>query len=155
HLAEGRRVRAAAPKAAIYVLNGMLPGTASAYPGANLHPVIGSLAEFAEWKAFVDATAWHGGAALHVDTGMNRRGLASEEAAWLAQQPRAERGELVLLMSHLACAETPEHPLNARQIAAFRALRTRFPGVPGSLANSSGIFLGPDTQHDMVRPGVA
>src|SRR5947209_18749460 len=79
HVAEGRRARAAAPAANIYVLNGLLPGTASAYVGCNLHPVIGSLAEFAEWKAFVSATSWHGGAALHVDTGMNRLGLSFEE----------------------------------------------------------------------------
>lgn len=155
HLAEGRRARAAAPRATIYVLNGLLPGTASAYAGCNLHPVIGSLAEFAEWKAFVAATAWHGGAALHVDTGMNRLGLSFDEAVWLAGQPPDERGDLVLLMSHLACAETPDHPLNAKQIAAFGELRAMYPGVPGSLANSSGIFLGPDALHDMVRPGVA
>jgi alanine racemase len=155
HLAEGRRARAVAPRATIYVLNGLLPGTASAYPGCNLHPVIGSLAEFAEWKAFVAATSWHGGAALHVDTGMNRLGLSFEEAVWLSRQPQAERGEVVLLMSHLACAEAPEHPLNARQMADFRELRALYPGVPASLANSSGIFLGPDAHHDMVRPGVA
>jgi len=155
HLAEGRRARTAAPMANIYVLNGLLPGTASAYVGCNLHPVIGSLAEFAEWKAFVATTSWHGGAALHVDTGMNRLGIGFEEAVWLAGQPQAERGELVLLMSHLACAEVPEHPLNARQMAAFRELRALYPGVPASLANSSGIFLGPDALHDMVRPGVA
>jgi alanine racemase len=137
------------------VLNGLLPGTAPAYVGCNLHPVLGSLAELAEWKAFVATTGWHGGAALHVDTGMNRLGLSFEEAMWLAEQPQAERGEAVLLISHLACAETADHPLNARQMAAFRALRTLFPGVPASLANSSGIFLDPDTHHDMVRPGVA
>jgi alanine racemase len=155
HLAEGRRVRAAAPRATIYVLNGILPGTASAYVGCNLHPVIGSLAELAEWNAFVAATGWHGGAALHVDTGMNRLGLSFEEAMWLAGQPQADRGEAVLLISHLACADTPDHPLNARQLAAFRELRTMFPGIPGSLANSPGIFLGPDAHHDMVRGGVA
>lgn len=155
HLDEGRRARAVAPRATIYVLNGLLPGLASAYAGCNLHPVIGSLAELAEWKAFVATTAWHGGAALHVDTGMNRLGLSFDEAAWLARQPQAERGELVLLMSHLACAETPDHPLNARQIAAFGELRAMYPGMPASLANSSGIFLGPDAHHDMVRPGVA
>src|SRR5262249_51986112 len=155
HPAEGRRARAAAPNATIYVLNGLLPGTASAYMGCNLHPVIGSLAELAEWKAFVAATAWHGGAALHVDTGMNRLGVSFEEAMWIARRPPAERGEVVLLMSHLACAETPEHPLNAKQMAAFRELRALFPGIPGSLANSSGIFLGPDAHHDLVRPGVA
>ncbi|MFL5002315.1 MAG: alanine racemase [Xanthobacteraceae bacterium] len=155
HLAEGRRARTAAPAGNIYVLNGLLPGTASAYVGCNLHPVIGSLAEFAEWKAFVATTSWHGGAALHVDTGMNRLGLSFEEAVWLSEQPQTERGELVLLMSHLACAELPEHPLNGRQMAAFRELRALFPGIPASLANSSGIFLGPDALHDMVRPGVA
>jgi alanine racemase len=155
HLAEGRRLRAAAPKATIYVLNGMLPGTASAYVGCRLHPVIGSLAELAEWQAYVAATGWHGGAALHVDTGMNRLGIGFEEAQWVARQPQAQRGELVLLMSHLACADMPEHPLNARQMAEFRELRAMFPGVPASLANSSGIFLGPDAHHDMVRPGVA
>jgi len=155
HLAEGRRARAAAPRATIYVLNGLLPGTASAYAGCNLHPVIGSLAEFAEWRAFVATTAWHGGAALHVDTGMNRLGLSFDEAVWLTQQKQEERGELVLLMSHLACAEAPDHPLNAKQIAAFGELRAMYPGVPASLANSSGIFLGPDAHHDMVRPGVA
>jgi alanine racemase len=155
HLGEGRRTRSAAPKAAIYVLNGLFPGTASAYVGCNLHPVIGSLAELAEWQAFVAATGWHGGAALHADTGMNRLGMTFEEAAWLTGRPQAERGEVVLLMSHFACADIPDHPLNARQMAAFRELRAMFPGVPGSLANSSGIFLGPDAHHDMVRAGVA
>jgi len=155
HPAEGRRLRAAVPRATIYVLNGLLPGTAPAYVGCNLHPVIGSLAELAEWKAFVATTGWHGGAALHVDTGMNRLGLSFEEAMWLAQQPQAERGEVVLLVSHFACADAPDHPLNAKQIAAFGELRTMFPGIPGSLANSPGIFLGPDAHHDMVRPGVA
>ena len=86
---------------------------------------------------------------------MNRLGLTFEEAAWLAQQPQGERGELVMIMSHLACAESPDHPLNAKQMGAFGELRSMYPGVPGSLANSSGIFLGPDAHHDMVRPGVA
>lgn len=155
HLAEGRRLRSAAPRATIYVFNGILPGTAPGYVGHNLHPVIGSLAELAEWNAFVTATGWHGGGALIVDTGINRLGLSFEEAMWLARQPQAERGEVVLLMSHFACADIPDHPLNGKQIAAFRELRAMFPGVPGSLANSPGVFLGPDAHHDLVRPGVA
>jgi alanine racemase len=60
-----------------------------------------------------------------------------------------------LLMSHFACSEEPSHPLNAKQMADFREVRDLFPGIPGSLANSSGIFLGPDAHHDLVRPGVA
>jgi alanine racemase len=155
HLAEARRLRAVASRAHIYVLNGLMPGTAAAYPSANLHPILGSRAEFAEWRAFAAATGWHGGAAIHVDTGMNRLGMSFEDAEWISRQPPAERDDIVLVMSHFACADTPEHPLNARQMAAFRAVRGLFPGVPASLANSSGIFLGPDALHDLVRPGVA
>jgi alanine racemase len=155
HLAEGRSVRAAVPGATIHVLNGLAPGTASAYAGSDLRPVIGNLAELAEWQAFVRATGWQGGAALHIDTGMNRLGLGFEEAEWLSRQSAGERAGLTLVMSHLACAETPDHPLNAKQMAAFHAIRAMFPGIPGSLANSSGMFLDPDAHHDLVRPGVA
>jgi alanine racemase len=154
HLAEGRSARAAAPRANVYVLNGMLPGTAPAYAKENLVPIIGSHSELVEWRAFTAASGWRGSAALHVDTGMNRLGLSFEEAAALASERDASAG-ITLLMSHLACAEAPEHPLNARQLAAFRELRTMFPGVTASLANSSGIFLGPDAHHDLVRPGLA
>ena len=155
HIAEGRRVRAIAPNAVIYVLNGIAPGSAAAFADANLRPVIGNLAELAEWDAYGGSTGWKGEHALHFDTGMNRLGFAIEEAPALA--PRASRLDhgIALIMSHLACAETPSHPLNERQITAFRDLRTLFRGLPASLANSSGIFLGGATHCDMVRPGVA
>jgi alanine racemase len=58
-------------------------------------------------------------------------------------------------MSHLACADDPPHPINARQAEAFAELRAKLPGVPASLANSSGIFLGQGFTHDLVRPGIA
>jgi alanine racemase len=151
HIAEGRRARAVAPDTTIYVLNGLMPGAAASYAEANLRPVLGSRQEFADWQAFLAATHWSGGAALHVDTGMNRLGLSFEEA----QDAALRAAGITLVMSHLACAETPDHPLNARQMAAFRAVRAMFPSIPASLANSSGIFLGPDAHHEMVRPGVA
>ena len=113
------------------------------------------MVELAEWDAFVATSQWHGGAALHVDTGMNRLGISVEEAAALAPRIRAENHGITLLMSHLACSELPAHPLNARQIAAFREVRVLYRGIPSSLANSSGIFLGDSAHCDMVRPGVA
>jgi alanine racemase len=58
-------------------------------------------------------------------------------------------------MSHLACAEEPDHPLNAEQLARFGELAGPFAGVPRSLANSSGIFLGPAYRFQLCRPGVA
>ncbi len=154
-LYEARRLRAAVADPAIYVLNGLLPTTAPAYADIRARPVIGSLVELAEWDAFCTGQDWHGGAALHVDTGMNRLGISANEAAALAPRIRAENHGITLLMSHLACAEAPEHPLNDRQVRLFREVRLHYRGIPSSLANSSGVFLGPTAHCDMVRPGAA
>ena len=154
-LAEARRVRAIMAHAMIYVLNGVMPNTAPAFAEVNARPVINGLTEFAEWDAFVTSTKWDGGAALHVDTGINRLGIAPEDAAALAPRINVEHHGISLLMSHLACAETPDHPLNQKQIRLFREVRLLFRGIPASLANSSGIFLGPSTHNDLVRPGGA
>ena len=152
-LAEARQARAAAPQAAIYVL-AMLPGTLASFAEGNFRPVIGSIEELAEWEAF-RAGGWRGTAALHIDTGMNRLGLGTGEVAQLDTRTLAGGAGLDLLMSHFACSEEPSHPLNAKQMADFREVRDLFPGVRASLANSSGIFLGPNAHHDLVRPGVA
>lgn len=154
-LDEAQRARTAAPEAAIYVLNGMMPDTGPAFADINARPVIGNLLELAEWDAFAAAHKWHGGAALHVDTGMNRLGITPNEAAALAPRIRAENHGIALLMSHLACAQTPEHPLNQRQIDLFREIRMLYRGIPSSLANSSGVYLGGGAHCDLVRPGVA
>src|SRR5260370_794816 len=98
---------------------------------------------------------WRGGAALHVDTGMNRLGITLDEAAAVAPRLQSENHGFTLLMSHLACAEIPDHPMNDRQIRLFREIRLLYRGVPSSLANSSGIFLGGSAYCDLVRPGVA
>ncbi len=154
-LAEAARARNVASEAAIYVLSGLMPNTAPAFVNLRARPVIGSLVELAEWDAFCSSHQWHGGAALHVDTGMNRLGVSANEAAALAPRIRSENHGISLLMSHLACAELPEHPLNDRQIKLFREVRILYRGIPSSLANSSGIFLGNVAHCDMVRPGVA
>jgi alanine racemase len=137
------------------VLSGLMPGTAASFAALRARPVIGSMLELAEWDAFCSANNWHGGAALHVDTGMNRLGISANEAAALAPRIRAENHGITLLMSHLACADEPDHPLNDRQIRLFREVRILYRGIPASLANSSGIFLGNPAHCDMVRPGVA
>jgi alanine racemase len=154
-LSEARRVRAVVAELAIYVLNGLLPGTTAAFADIQARPVIGSLVELAEWDAFCAANDWRGGAALHVDTGMNRLGISINEAAALAPRIRAEKHGITLLMSHLVCADQPGHALNEQQIKLFREVRLLYRGIPGSLANSSGIFLGSAAHCDMVRPGAA
>lgn len=154
-LAEARRLRAGLPEPTIYVLGSLLSGTAASYAEINARPVIGSLVELAEWDAFCSTQGWRGGAALHVDTGMNRLGISVSEAAALAPRIRAENHGISLLISHLVAAEQPNHPMNARQIALFREVRLLYRGIPASLANSSGIFLGASAHCDLVRPGAA
>jgi alanine racemase len=154
-IAEARRVRSRAREAAIYVLDGFTPDWGAGFIEINARPVINSTTELAEWDAFVSAHAWRGGAALHVDTGMSRLGIRPEEAAALAPRAQTENHGIALLLSHLACADNPDHPLNARQIQLFRELHMLYPGIPASLANSSGIFLGNAAHYDLARPGAA
>jgi alanine racemase len=155
-LSEGRRVRAVAREAVIYVLNGVLPNTAQALSDALLRPVINSTAELAEWDGLVATRRWRGGCALHVDTGMNRLGITPEEAMAIATRIQSETHGFTLLMSHLACADVPNHPMNDKQIRLFREIRSLYRGVPCSLANSSGIFLDDGAvNYDLVRPGAA
>jgi alanine racemase len=154
-IAEARRARTRAREAAIYVLNGFSPEAADTFAELNAQPVINSTAELAEWDAFVTAQNWRGGAAIHVDTGMNRLGISADEAAALALRLQQENHGITLLMSHLACAEIAGHPLTANQIRLFRELRMLYHGVPASLANSSGIYVGDTAHFDLARPGAA
>jgi alanine racemase len=154
-LAEARRLRARAREAAIYVLNGFPPDAGAGFIEIGARPVINSTTELAEWDAFVAEHNWQGGAALHVDTGMNRLGIPVDEAAALAPRVQTENHGITLLISHLACAETPTHPLNAAQTKLFHEIHLLFRSVPASLANSSGIFLGDAAHFDVARPGAA
>ena len=154
-LDEARILRASVPQAAIYVLNGFFQNCGEAYAKIDVRPVIGDLNELAEWDVFCRRSGWTGGAAIHIDTGMNRLGLTIPEAQGIIPRINAGDHGITLVMSHLACAESLNHPLNARQVASFREIASLFSGVPASLANSSGVFLGPQFQFDLVRPGAA
>jgi alanine racemase len=155
---EGITLRSLLPEADIFVLNGLFGAEAApAYARHRLLPVLGSQSDIASWEAF----GWNDGerprpCAIHVDTGMNRLGLTVSEAQALAAD-NALTGALtpLLLMSHLVSGDDPAHRLNRRQLESFQAVRRVFAGIDSSLANSAGIFLGPDFRFDLVRPGIA
>jgi alanine racemase len=155
HVSEGAAAREACPDATIYVLNGLLPGSASAYGAHNLRPVLGSREEIGEWAAFNRIAATRLPAAIHVDTGMNRLGLRVDDAVALKGDALLDDFEPALLMSHFVSSEIPDDPINARQIDAFGTVRAAFPHIPASLCNSSGIFLPQSPRLDLVRPGYA
>ena len=155
-LDEAKVVRSAVPaSAAIYVLDGFFQNAGETYAAINCRPVIGELNELAEWDVFCRRSGWTGGAAIHIDTGMNRLGFRIPEAEALLPRIRNGNHGISLVMSHLVSAELLNDPSNGRQVAAFREIASQFSGVPASLANSSGIFLGPQYHFDVVRPGAA
>lgn len=154
-LDEGRRIRAVQPGAVIYILDGLLPGAAEYYSGFDLRPALSSLSEIREWAAYCRERDRRLSAAIHIDTGMNRLGLPEYEVNELAAKPEVLKDFRVsLILSHLACADVPENPMNVSQREKFERLTARLPPAPRSLANSGGIFLGPDYHYDLVRPGI-
>jgi alanine racemase len=155
NLPEAKSVRAVAPAAAIYVLNGFYSGTGPAFADINARPVINSAIELAEWDVFVGAQAWDGGCAFNVDTGDSGLGLSLEEATAFAPRVQMLNHGVALLLSRLNPAAAPDDPRNARQLETFRELRRLYRGIPASLSDSSGIFLGPKAQFDLVRAGSA
>ena len=155
-LDEALELRGLLAQAAIYVLNGLPPGSADEFTANALVPVLNSLGEIGTWGAHARAAGAKLPAVLHVDTGMNRLGLPPPEFERLAAEPeRLEGLDLRFVISHLACADDPAHPKNAEQLALFERLAALLAPVPAGLAASSGIFLGPEFHLDLVRPGAA
>jgi len=116
----------------------------------NLTPVI-SDEKHIQWLHTKNFT---GQVWLKVDTGMQR--LGAENPQKLLQLCHQHQITLAGIMSHLACADTPEHPLNIVQGDAFHQLhQTIAPHLPASLLNSAGIIALPQHKHDFVRPGIA
>jgi len=146
---EGAALRQAlGPGPAIFVFAGLMLGDAPLFREFDLVPCLSSGAQVAEAARVLPGHP----AALQLNTGMNRLGLSAEELADVADV--LARLAPVLVLSHLACADEPGHPLNRRQAEAFAGLALRLPGVRLSLAATGGILLGPEYHHGLTRPGI-
>lgn len=156
HLEEGIALRRVLPKHPIYVLNGLLANTESDFVEHELTPVLNHLGQLNAWRATAQRFNRPLDAVIHIDTGMHRLGFGAEEAQVLINERGRLRGlRLALLLSHLVASEEPGNTVNAEQLSRFRSFVRAMPGAPASLANSSGIFLGPDYHFDLLRPGAA
>lgn len=172
---EAARPSATQNRPAIYILNGLAPDPDAVAACAEhaLWPVLNTAEDVAEIGQLAARGSARLGFALQLDTGMNRLGmepdawgafLKTEIAALTAQDGLRPR----LVMSHMACADEPAHPMNAAQQAAFLAARGAAaaitqgqgegPGgwerLPWSLAATGATLLGPRYHFDMVRPGI-
>jgi alanine racemase len=155
-LGEAVTLRPALPEAAdLFVLNGLLPGAEEDCAAIGAVPVLNSLDQIDRWSRLAGRLGVRLRAALQVDTGMSRMGLAPDELEVLKTTPSLIKAiEPVLLMSHLACADEPDHDANATQLTRFRDIARDFPGVALALDNSGGIFLRRG-HFDLVRAGIA
>ena len=145
---EGAVLRQAlGPGPQICVLSGHLPGDTEMVQDLDLTPVLNSIDQFTRHFEALPEHPF----AVHIDTGMNRLGL--EAAEWEAASGILLQARPEFLMSHLACADNPGHPMNAAQLAEFHAL-TDDTGVPRSLSATGGILLGPEYHFELTRPGI-
>lgn len=153
---EGRAARLLVPNARLFALDGLFPGAAPLLLAADVAPVLSSFVEVEEWAREAARLGRPVPAALQIDSGLNRLGLSAAEVKALAGKPAVlDALDLRLVMSHLACADDPSDPHNAKQRATFNRRRAMIPPAPASLAASDGLMLGPSYHFDLVRPGYA
>jgi alanine racemase len=153
---EGITVRNALPEDThIFILDGLFPGAAPLYVGERLMPVLSSIPMLEEWLQACLARNEAFPAALHFDTGINRLGFRLNETSIVRRMIDQVGYAPQMVMSHLACADVPNHEKNRTQLALFTSILAQFPGVPASLANSAATMSGRDNHFQMVRPGIA
>jgi alanine racemase len=150
---EAAALAGAVPRA---VLDGLTPGAEAAFVESGLWPVLNDLGQVQRWATTARRVGRKLPAILHLDTGMRRLGLDAGETRRLIGDPsELDAIDMRYVMTHLACADEPAHPLNAMQLARFDQACASLPPMPRSLANSSGLFLGEGYRSDLARPGAA
>ena len=156
---EAVELRGVMPGATVHVFHGVQSQVdVAACREHNLAPVVNSLGQLTIWAQEAARVAAPLPCILHLDTGMNRLGLSRAEAEYLASHTQLiEKLDVLYVMTHMACADDASHPMNPRQLAAFKALISLLPAPSRgySLANSSAVFLDPQYHFNLARPGVA
>jgi alanine racemase len=143
--AEGAAVRRTLPDARVYVFEGALGDTVAELVAGDLVPVLNHPGQLELWRRAAPTRP----AAVHVDTGMHRLGFPPDVTAADLQGV-----QVALLITHLACADEPGHPLTRAQLERLRRVRDQLPGVPVSIGNSAAVLEGPELAGDLGRPGI-
>ncbi|WP_417259165.1 alanine racemase [Celeribacter sp.] len=145
---EGVALREAlGPSPEIGVFSGHMAGDTDMIADMQLTPMLNSLAQTTRHFEALPGHPF----GIQLDTGMNRLGLEPNE--WDAIKEIVMQAGPRLVMSHLACADEPDHPMNAQQLTCFREMTDGL-NVRRALSATGGILLGPDYHFDLVRPGI-
>jgi len=135
------------PGPRISVFSGHMAGDAGLLGAHDLTPMLNSVDQMLRHVESLPGRAF----GIQLDTGMNRLGM--EPAEWGALREIAIPQHPVLIMSHLACGDDPDHPMNKQQLSLFRELAGD-DDVPMSLSATAGILLGKDYHFSITRPGI-
>ena len=131
----------------IFVYSGHMAQDAQTIRNLGLIPLINSAEQLARHLESLPGHPF----GIQLDSGMNRLGMEPDE--WAAVRDIALQAGPRLIMSHLACADEPDHLMNTQQAEAFRAM-TEGCDIPRSLAATGGVLLGPEFHFDLTRPGI-
>ncbi|ATO57589.1 alanine racemase [Bartonella sp. 1-1C] len=156
HLKEALQLKAILPNnVTLILLNGIPPTAEEFVTQTGIVPVLNSRNEIENWQMHCQKNGKKFPAIIQIDTNMNRLGLDQEELQWLIQNPSLfEIADIKYIISHLANGDNATHASNCEQKNAMKTALAQLPTCKASLANSGGIFLGPDFYFDLVRPGI-
>ena len=154
---EAIEIRKINKKVDIFILNGLVLNNLSIISKYQLIPVINDLKQLKKIERYQGKFNKKLKIAIHFDTGMSRLGLDQDESTNLVKNKSKliKHSNLVLIMSHLACADDPKNKKNQTQLKKFEKIRTHFPNCLHSISNSGGVLLGRKYNLDMVRPGIS
>lgn len=152
---EGVALRLVQPEIEIYVLSPCLVRDIELLINSDLKPCLYDIEGILVYNQYTKAAGKQPGAALHVETGINRLGLGCVQLLSFCGNRNNFDIKIDLVMGHLACADDPNSEINKLQLSRFQEALKMFPGVRASLANSAGIFLGAEYHFDLVRPGIS
>ncbi len=146
---EAAQLRSIDASCEILVLGGLYKGAEDFYLAQNITPILNCENDLERWKMAAAKAGRMLSCAIHFDTGMNRLGFAP------SAEIDASGLEVRFIMTHFACSDEKDHPMNEAQAKAFAQISKRWPDTPKSLCNSSGLFRNKDWHYDIVRPGFA
>lgn len=153
---EGKDLRDSGIKGNIFCLNGVCEDYLELILKHNLVPVLNSIEQINFYRNFAVKVGKKLPCLLHFNTGMNRLGMPKYEIEHLSNNKNLLEGvEVKYIISHLSASEETNNPYNQKQLNEFKAHSRLFPGIPLSLANSCGVFLGSEYFFNLVRPGAA
>ena len=156
HFSEAVRLREFSKKIKIFCYHGINKKNYKDFINFSIVPIANSLEQILMIRSLNLKNKFNKSIAIHFDTGMSRLGLDISETKWLIKNKKKISSiKVELIMSHLACADQSNNPMNKKQLEKFNIIRKEFKESKASLANSAGIFLNKRYHFDLVRPGIA